>query len=233
LPGLDPIGKRLRIGPSNGPLYTVVGVVSDVKQMSLALNEPDAVYTTASQWQFGDSAMSLVVRAHGDATQLVPAIRQTVWSVDKDQPIVRVATMDALVAASGAERRFVLTLFETFGIVALVLAATGIYGVLSGGVTERMREIGVRAALGATHGNILALVVRQGMTLTGLGIVLGLGGAAFATPALVTLLFNVSHLDPITYLGVIALLACVSVLACGLPAWRAAQVDPASTLRAE
>jgi putative ABC transport system permease protein len=233
LPGLDPIGKRLRIGPQDGPLYTVVGVVGDVKQMSLALNEPDAVYTTASQWQFADPAMSLVVRAHGDATQLVPAIRQAVWLVDKDQPIVRVATMDALVAASGAERRFALTLFETFGIVALVLAATGIYGVLSGSVTERMREIGVRAALGATRGNILALVVRQGMTLTGLGTVLGLAWAAVATRALVTLLFTVSHLDPITYLGVIALLACASVLACGLPAWRAAQVDPASTLRAE
>jgi predicted permease len=232
--GADPIGQRLRIGPTDGPPYTIVGVVGDVRQLSLAMDESDAVYTTASQWRFADNAMSLVVRVRdgADAT-LASAIRKAVWSVDKDQPVVRVATMDDLLAASAAERRFALILFEAFALAALVLAAAGIYGVLSGSVAERTREIGVRAALGASRKNILTLVLRQGMTLTALGVALGLAGAAAATQAIVTMLFGVSRLDPVTYLGVIGLLVLVSAIACAIPAWRAARVDPTSTLRAE
>src|SRR6202011_498693 len=113
-----------------------VGVVGDVKQASLALSESDAFYTSTSQWSWVDRAQSLVIRAHGDAAALTPAIKSAIWSVDRDQPIVRVATMDSLLATSEAERHFVLILFEAFGLVALVLAATGIYGVLSGSVTE-------------------------------------------------------------------------------------------------
>ena len=231
--GQDPIGQRVHVGPLNRPWFTIVGVVGDVKQTSLALSQPDAVYITTDQSWFVDDALSLVVRTRGDAAVVAPAIRKAIWSVDKDQPIVRVATMDDLLTASAAERRFALILFEAFGIAALVLAATGIYGVLSGSVTERMREIGLRSALGATRGNILALVVRQGMILTGIGVVIGLSGAAAASRALVTLLFGVSRLDPITYLAVTVLLACVSVIACWVPAWRAARVDPCVTLRAE
>jgi putative ABC transport system permease protein len=141
--------------------------------------------------------------------------------------------MDVLVAASEAQRRFALIVFEAFALVALVLAATGIYGVLSGSVTERMREIGVRSALGASRADIVALVVRQAMTLTGFGVVLGLCAAMLASRALITLLFGVSRLDPITYLGVIAMLVGVSVIAAWVPARRAARVDPTTTLRME
>ena len=141
--------------------------------------------------------------------------------------------MDNLLAASESQRRFAMIVFEAFALVALALSATGIYGVLSGSVSERMRELGVRVALGASRGDVLALVVRQGMTLTGLGILIGLVGAALATQALVTLLFGISRLDPITYLGVIGLLVAVSAMASWVPAWRAARVDPAVTLRAE
>ncbi|MGA9355398.1 MAG: ABC transporter permease [Terriglobales bacterium] len=236
-PGQDPIGQRLRVGPDIGrpdrPWATVVGVVGDVKQASLALSDPDAFYTTSAQWSWVDPAQSLVVRAHGDVAALTSTIEKAVWSVDKNQPIVRVATMDSLLATSEAERHFVLILLEAFGLVALLLAATGIYGVLSGSVTERMREIGVRAALGATRGDILALVIGQGMMLTALGIGIGLSGAVLASNALVTLLFGISRVDPITYLGVVAVLGSMSLIACGIPAWRAAQVDPAITLRAE
>ena len=232
-PGADPLGQRLTIGPTDGPPYTIVGVVGDVRQMSLARSESDAVYTTSAQWRFTDRVMSLVVRGQGDVAALAPAIRQAVWSVDKDQPIVRVATMSELLATSAAERRFLLVLFEAFALTALVLAAAGIYGVLAGGVAERTREIGVRAALGATRGNILGLIVGQGMSLTGIGIVVGLVGAVISTRALVTLLFGVSRLDPPTYLGVVVLLGAVAVAASVVPAWRAVRVDPASTLRAE
>jgi putative ABC transport system permease protein len=209
-------------------------VVGDVKQASLALSESDAFYTATSQWSWVDRAQSLVVRAQtGDVAALTPAIKNAVWSIDREQPIVRVATMDSLLARSEAERRFVLILLEAFGVVALILAATGIYGVLSGSVTQRMREIGVRVAVGATRGDILALIIRQGMALSALGIVIGLTGAVVASHALISLLFGISRLDPATYVAVIALLAGVSVIACGVPAWRAAQIDPASTLRAE
>ncbi len=141
--------------------------------------------------------------------------------------------MDKLLAASESQRRFTMIVFEAFAFVSLVLAAAGIYGVLSGSVTERTREIGVRSALGASRGKILALVIRQGMTLAGLGVLIGVTGAAAMTQAIVTMLFGVSRLDPITYLAVIAILVAVSAIACWVPAWRAARVDPSITLRAE
>lgn len=231
LPGIDPLGRRLRIG--TGPLYTVVGVVGDVRQESLALDETAAVYTTAAQWRFADRAMSLVVRGGDEVASLVPAVREAIWSVDADQPIVRIATMEELLAASVAERRFALVLFEAFALAALLLAAAGIYGVLSGSVAERTHEIGVRSALGASRRKILSMVTRQGLTLVGLGVALGAGGAVAAGRSIAALLFGVSPLDPVTYLGVLAILVGVATVASGAPAWRAARIDPADTLRAE
>ncbi len=232
-PDQDPIGKRLHVGPISAPFFTVVGVVGDVKQMSLALSDSDAVYTTTTQWNWADGTLSLVVRARGNVAALTSAVKNAVWSVDRDQPILRVATMESLLAASAAERSFVVILFEAFGLVSLILAATGIYGVLSGSVTERTREIGVRSALGASRRDILALVLRQGMALTAIGIGLGLLGAAAASQAIAAMLFDVSRLDPVTYFGVIALLGVVSAVACGIPAWRAAKIDPMVALRYE
>lgn len=231
--GADPIGQLLRIGPADGAPYTVVGVVGDVRQQSLTLSQTDAVYVPTAQWLFPDNAMSLVVRSRGDASSLVPAIQQAVWSVDPGQPIVRIATMNDLLLASAAQRRFALVLFELFALAALVLAAAGIYGVLSGSVTERTREIGVRAALGASRGMIVGLVMRQGLGLTGAGVVIGLLAAVLASPVLAAMLFGISRLDPVTYLGVVVLLFTVAGLACLIPAWRAARVDPVRTLRAE
>jgi putative ABC transport system permease protein len=233
----DPIGQRVRMGPNMGhadkPWATIVGVVGDVKQSSLGVNEADAFYTTPRQWEWVDNAQSVVVRSTGDASSLASAVRSAIWSVDKDVPVVRVATMENLLAQTEAQRRFALILFEAFALVALVLAATGIYGVLSGSVAERMREIGVRAALGASRGSLLTLVIRQGMTLTFLGMGIGLLGAIAASQAIAAMLFGVSRVDPLTYVGVVALLGSVSLMACGVPAWRAARVDPAITLRAE
>jgi len=233
--GFDPIGQRVRMGPDmgrdNAPWAEIVGVVGDVKQLSLALGEADAFYT--SHWAWVDNVQTLVVRTHGNPTALVPAVRNAIWSIDKDVPLPRIATMESLVSGTEAQRRFALILFEVFALVALLLAATGIYGVLSGTVNERTREIGVRAALGASRGDILNLIVRQGMRLTGLGVAIGLVGAVAASYALVTLLWGISRLDPMTYSAVIAVLLAISGIACWIPAWRAAQVDPAITLRAE
>ena len=236
-PNQDPLGQRVRIGPDIGrpdrPWGTIVGIVGDVKQTSLALTDSDAFYTSTTQWSWVDHVQSLVIRTSRDAAGLAPAIRQAIWSVDKNQPIVRVATMNSLLARSEAERHFVLILFEAFGLAALVLAATGIYGVLSGTVTERIREIGLRSALGATRADILTLVVRQGMSMAGIGVAIGLTGAVIASRSLITLLFGISSLDPFTYVGVIALLIAVSMIACAVPAWRAAKVDPMVALRYE
>ncbi len=235
--GRDSIGQRVRMGPDIGrldrPWYTVVGVVGDVKQVSLASSDSDALYITTTHWSEVDNVQSLVVRTHGDAAALAPAVRQAIWSVDKDQPVARVATMDDLLASTAAQRRFALILFETFAFVALMLAAAGIYGVLSGSVAERTREIGVRLAFGATREGILALVVREGMTLVALGVIIGLAGAAVASQAIAAMLFGVSHLDPVTYLSVIVPLAGAAVIACGVPAWRAMKVDPIVALRCD
>jgi putative ABC transport system permease protein len=233
----SPIGERLRIGPENfepnRPWDVVVGVVGDVKQTSLGLDSPEAVYVALGQWVWVDLDQSLVVRTQGDPALLVPAIRQALGSVSADVAIARVATMEALVAASEADRRFVLQVIAIFAVAALVLAALGLYGVIAGSVAERTREIGLRSALGATRADILSLIVRQGMTLAALGVVIGLAGAAAATRGLTTLLYEVTALDPLTYGGVVVLLAAVSAAACWVPASRAARIDPTAALRAE
>ena len=229
---VSPIGQRIHIG-SPDHWFTIVGVVGDVKQMSLALSQSDAVYTTIAQWNWVETTTSLVVRTRGNAAALASDVRNAVWSVNKDLPVSRVETMDDLLTASAAERQFTLILFEAFGIVALVLAAVGIYGVLSGSVTERTREIGIRLALGASPSNILRLIVRQGMMLAVLGVIIGLGGALAASQAIASQLFSVSPLDVVTYLGVVVILAGTSAVACFVPAWRAARVDPLVALRYE
>jgi putative ABC transport system permease protein len=231
-PNRDAIGQQLDFGPADGQRYTIVGVVGDVKQSSLSDGETDAIYITPTQWHWVENPMSLVVRTRGDAAALAPAIRRAIHSVDRNQPVLRVATMTDLVDRSVADRHFALVLFEAFGLVALLLAAVGIYGVLSSSVTEKVREIGIRAALGASPESILALVLGQGMRLTAIGIASGLAAAAAATRAIVSMLFGVSRLDAITYLAVVVTLSAVAGIACGVPALRAARLDPNRALRA-
>jgi putative ABC transport system permease protein len=233
LPGVDAIGQRLRIGASPG-WFTIVGIVGDVRQASLAIDPPDAVYVTNAQWtQFADQARWLVVRGQSDPVALLPAIRAAIESVDRRQPIVRVATMDERVSSSAAARRFALVLFQAFGVVALVLASVGTYGLLSGSVTRRLREIAVRAVLGANRRSLIELVLREGLLLTVIGTVIGLGLALLASRFLETMLFGVSRLDAVTYISVVALLALTSAVACWMPAWRASRLDPNAILRAD
>ena len=232
----DPIGQGARFGPEadgTRPWGTVVGVVGDVKQESLASLNTAAFYVTAPQWRWVDPVQSLVVRTTGDAAALTSAVKRAVWSVDRNKPITRVRTMEDLIRSTGSERRFASVIYATFAIAALLLAAVGLYGVISGRVAERTREIGIRTALGATRGEIVRGVLSNGLLLTALGVVIGALGAVGASRLLETLLYGISRADPATYAAVIAILGGVAVLACWAPARRAAAVDPAITLRSD
>lgn len=233
LPGVDPIGTRLRIGAVDGPPFTVVGVVADVKQVALDVRDADAVYVPHEQWHFADRARTLVIRGLDDPSARSGAFREAIRAIDPDQPVVRVAMMADLVRMTAAQRRFALITFEAFALAALILAGAGLYGVLSSSVAERYREIGVRSALGATRRGILGLILREGLTLTLAGISLGMVGAAAASQAVAPLLFDVSRLDMATYAIVALLLTLVALVACAGPAWRASRLDPTRTLRAD
>jgi putative ABC transport system permease protein len=229
----DPIGQRFHLGAITDEAYAIVGVAGDVKQESLGTGQTDAVYVASPQWHWADRLRWVVVRASSEPELLVPAIRSAIRRVDGNQPIVRVQTMEALVAQSEAQRRFVLMVLSAFAASALALAGVGLFGVLSGSVSERRREIGVRGALGASRNDIVTLVVRNGMRMTTVGLVAGVAVSAFATETLVTLLFEVSRLDAATYIAVIALLAGVAGVAIWVPASRAAQVNPVALLQSE
>ncbi len=230
----DPLGRSIRVGAVELPPYTIVGVVDDVKQESLAAEAAEAVYVTPEQWHWADRVRWIIVRADGDdPSATVPAIRRAVWSVDRDQPVVRAQSLQDLVRRSEAQRRFVMTVLLAFALAAATLAGLGLYGVLSGSVTERRHEIGIRAALGASREHILVIVVRRGMALAGIGMGIGLVGASVASALLASLLFETSRADPLTYAGAVVLLGSVSAVACWLPASRAARVDPLATLKTD
>ena len=233
-PGEDPVGQRVRVGAADqGPWYTIVGIVDDVRQGSLAAPPTRAVYLPESQWSFGDGEMSLVVRSPTDPAAMIDAVRNAIWSVDKGQAVVRATTMDQLIARTASDRRFVLDLFGLFAVVALLLAGAGIYGILSGTVAERTREIGVRAALGASAGDLERMILGQGLGLTAVGAGLGLVAALSLNRLIAGLLYDTSGRDPLTYLATIGVLVAVALVACWLPAMRAARVDPMQTLRAD
>ena len=230
---LDVIGKQVQVGDNKAPWRTVVGVAGNVRHHGLDEDRTLQLYVPERQWPWADFAVALVVRTHGEPTALAPAVRRAVKSVDPTQPIVRVESMQGVIADSTAQRRLALLLFGAFAFIAATLAAAGIYGVLSGMVAERTREIGVRIALGATPGNILQLVLSRGATLAAIGLVVGLLGALALGRFLQALLFAVSPADPLT-LGVVAvLLGVIALLACVIPARRAVRVDPMTALRAE
>jgi putative ABC transport system permease protein len=215
------------------PWGTIVGVVGDVKQQSLASQNTAAFYVPVAQWRWVEPVQSLVVRTSGDAAALTSAVQRAVWSVDRNKPITRVATMQRLIERTASERRFASVIYATFAMAALLLAAVGLYGVISGRVAERTREIGIRSALGATRGNIVRSVLGNGLLLTAAGVAIGVAGASVTSRLLETLLYGISRADPATYAAVIGILGGVAALACWAPARRAAGVDPVITLRAE
>ena len=230
-PDENPIGKEINV--TNGPetFREIVGIVGDVKQYGLAQPTTLQTYEPFSQNPF--SGMTLVVRSESNPAGLTSAIRTQVLSIDKDQPIARTRALEQLVSDSVAKQRFAMLLLGTFGAVALVLAAVGLYGVMSYAVTQRTHELGIRMALGASTGNVLKLVVGQGMALALVGVGIGLGGAFALTRLMANLLFATGATDPVTFVGISLLLVGVAVAACLVPARRATKVDPMVALRYE
>jgi putative ABC transport system permease protein len=230
-PNEDPIGKRIHV--TNGPttFREIVGIVGDVKQYGLDQETTMQTYEPYTQEPF--TFMSLVVRTTGDPLSLSPAIRNEVLQIDKEQPVSSFATLDQLVSTSVARQKFSMLLLGVFATVALVLAAVGIYGVLSYAVTQRTHEIGIRMALGAGRRDVLRLVVGQGMLLTGLGVGAGLASALLLTRLMATLLFGVSATDPLTFGLIACLLLTIALFACWIPAQRATKVDPIIALRGD
>jgi putative ABC transport system permease protein len=235
-PGEDPTGKRLKIGPldSPNPWLTVVGVVGNVRQAGLYGDPRMDLYAPYAQDRRAFIApRDLVLRTKGDAVSVAGAVRQAVWSVDKDQPVTNVRTMDQVFASAISQERFQALMLGLFAALALVLACVGLYGVISYAVVQRTHEIGVRMALGARSADVLRLVLRQGIGLTIVGLIIGVGVGLVATRVLTDMLFGVTPRDPLTFIGVPALLLLVAFLACYVPARRATRIDPLVALRYE
>ncbi len=230
-PNENPIGRRIKPSANNGAWVEVVGVVASVRHQSLDRAPDPEMFVPFAQSP--DAQLNLAVRTTSDPAGLAATIRGVVSSLDKDQPVYEVRTMEERVSESVAEPRFRTGLLMLFGLIALVLAAVGIYGVMSCSIAQRTREIGVRMALGAQPVDVLKLVVGQGMRLTILGLGVGLAGAFALTRVLASQLYEVRATDPTAFAGVAFLLAVVALLACYLPARRAARVDPLVALRYE
>jgi putative ABC transport system permease protein len=223
-PGQDPIGKKLRVMATPPLTAEVVGVVGDIKHS--ALDEPDLPYVYAVQSQQPHIFNTLVARTEGDPMDLAAAVRGAVWSVDRDQPVWKIRTQESLVEASTGFQRFVSRLLAVYSVLALTLAAVGIYGLMAYSVAQRTREIGLRMALGAHARDVLGLMLRDGLRLTALGVALGLPAAFGLTRLMRSMLFGTSPADPATFAAVAVLLLVVAGAASYVPAWRATRVDP-------
>ena len=237
--GEDPIGKRILIQeilygqPGLGPEipWEVIGIVGDEQTGSLIDNKSGGLYVTFDQSSTDD--LNMVLRGALDPRNLTSAIHAAVHAVDKDQAIADLQTLEQIKSGTVASDRMQTMLLAIFAALALLLAAIGIYGVISYSVTQRTHELGIRAALGASRGSLLTMVIRRGMRLTLMGLAIGVAGALALTRLLGSLLFGISPRDPVTLIVVAAVLSSVALLACYIPARRAAGVDPMVALRYE
>jgi putative ABC transport system permease protein len=231
----DPLGKRIKIGnaDSKSPWFTVKGVVKDSAQSALDEGIQPEIYFALGQMAGRYRRMNVAVRTSVDPKSTLAGIQSAIREIDKDQPVYQVQTIDELIRDSVATRRFALTILTLFAVLALVLAVSGIYGVISYSVTQRTQEIGIRMALGARATDVLRLVLREFMRLTLVGVALGLVGAYLLTRLMTSLLFGVTPTDVTTFVLVSITLSLVALVACLIPARRAARVDPLVALRYE
>jgi putative ABC transport system permease protein len=230
-PNEDPIGKRIHVTQGPQTWREIVGVVGDTKQYGLDKQSPAQVYEPMAQMPF--SFMTFVVKTTSNPMALGRSIEQRIQRVDPEQPVTMVRPMQQILDQSIANSRTGMMLLSVFGAVALLMAATGLYGVMAYSVTQRTREIGLRMALGAERGRVLRLVIGHGMLLTSIGLVLGLAGSFLLTRLLHEFLYETSPTDPAVFAGISLTLAGISLLACYIPAWRASKVEPVIALRHE
>jgi predicted permease len=226
--GRNAIGGRIRIGQRT---MEIVGVARDGKYSNIMESPRPFMYLPVQQWYRADTV--LAVKTAGNPTAIVPAVQQVLRSMDTNIPLFDIRTVTDHLAIALFVQRMVASLLGVFGLIALVLATVGLYGVIAGIVTQRTPEIGMRVALGATHGDIVSLILRQGLAMTGLGVAIGLGGAFAVTRLFKSLLLGVSTTDIVTFGATTALLVAVTLVATYLPARRAASVDPLAALRYE
>jgi len=225
--GRDPIGQQVNLW---GRVLTVVGVVGNERFKGLATDAPPAVYMPLTQAPLLSAAL---VRMRGDAEAAAPLVRQVVQELDPQLALFGVEPLEDTVRGTLAQRRFTMLVLVTFAFAALALAVIGVHGVLSYAVAQRTREIGIRVALGADLARVRRLVMGDGARLAGAGVAIGLAGAFVLARVMRSLLFGVGSYDPLTFIGVAVALATVALVACWLPARRAARVDPIVALRAE
>ena len=232
-PGQDPVGKRLVFGTPrpNNPWITIIGVAGDMRRRGL--NQGARLETFLSATQGAGRNMQLLVATNGDPIALAPAVRAEIRALDPSGPVTAIGTVDSQIAESLELRRFQAWLLALFSMLAVLLAAVGIFGLMAQVVTRRTPEIGVRMALGATPADVLRLVVRQGVLLAAVGGLAGLAGAFLLARALRSLLFGVGAGDPLSYVSAAAVMTVSVLVACALPAWRAARIDPTLALRRE
>jgi putative ABC transport system permease protein len=236
-PNEDPIGKRIKFGlpedqdKESKPWLEVVGVVNDVKMNGV--DQATSLQTYQPFSQLPGASVGLVVRAERNPSALTAAVKQAIHTIDKDLPVFSISTMDQLLGNSLAQRRLTLFLLASLAALALLLAAVGIYGVISYAVRQRTHEFGIRLALGAQTRDVLTLILKEGLKLTLIGIGLGLAAAFALTRWLDSLLFGVRPTDALTFGAIAVALLSVVLLACWIPARRATKVDPMITLRSE
>jgi putative ABC transport system permease protein len=230
-PGEDPVGRRINVCWTIPNPVEIVGVVADARQKELRLAPRPTIFLANAQAP--RFFAQLVMRSRSDPRQLAHAVEAAIHRVNKDQPVSAVSTMQEVLSGSVAESRFQLGLLLVFAAIAVVLAAIGVYGVVSYSVNQRTQEIGIRVALGARAGNVVSLVLREGLLLAGVGVLIGLAGALALTRVLRSLLFEITPTDPLTLFTVSSLLLIVSAVAIAVPARRAMSVDPMVALRHE
>ncbi|MEE8584103.1 MAG: ADOP family duplicated permease, partial [Acidobacteriota bacterium] len=238
-PDEDPLGKRIKLmaGPQDAPWATIVGVIGDIRQMGLGQPPRKEFYRPHSQFHRSTGitvrSLGIVVRAEGDLEALAGPIRQLVGEIDPSMPVARLRPMTEVLSDSVSTSRFLALMLAAFAAVALLLAAVGIYGLLSYSVSRRAREIGIRMALGADRSRVLRMVIGQGLGLALLGVALGTAGALAMTRFLQGLLYGVGPYDPFTFLAIPIVVLTLSLLASYLPSRRATRVDPMTALRVE